>query len=85
MMHIGIVLAAVLLLAPVSRAEEPADTGTAVTTTTLDRERVYGRGRAGEPASLPTGLPGFGTPGLPVPEEEKAKAKAAPAPPADGH
>jgi hypothetical protein len=80
MMHIGIVLAAVLLLASVSRAEDPpaVQGDVPVTTTSRPERNVYG-GRAGEPASLPTGLPGFGSPGPPPPLAEKAKDASPPA------
>ena len=57
--------------APAPQAGESA----ATTTTQPDRERmrVYGAGRAGEPAGLPTGLPGYGSPGMPPPTPEGQK------------
>ena len=71
MMHITIVLAAILLVVPASWAEErPAG---AVTTTTIpDHSRGYGAS-PNDPRGLPTGLPGFGTPGAKPADEQKVK------------
>ena len=71
MMHIAIVLAAILLVVPASWAEGPA--ADAVTTTTIpDHSRGYGS-PPNDPRGLPTGLPGFGTPGAKPADEQKVK------------
>ena len=77
MLHIAIVFAAVVLLVPASWAEEPAgapEAESAVTTTTERPERRAYGGRGGEPEGLPTGLPGFGSPGPPPDVHEKGKS-----------
>ena len=71
MMHIAIVLAVILLVVPASRGEGPA--ADAVTTTTLPgHNRGYGP-PPNDPRGLPTGLPGFGTPGAKPADEQKVK------------
>lgn len=63
---------AVALVAP-AVAEEPAPAEDAVaeatTTTTLRGHRGYGM--HGDPRGLPTGLPGFSSPPVPLKEGEK--------------
>jgi hypothetical protein len=69
MMHITIVLAIILLVVPASWAEEPA--ADAVTTTTVPG---HSRGYVpNDPRGLPTGLPGFGSPGEKPADEQKVK------------
>ena len=71
MMHIAIVLAIILLVVPASWAEGPA--ADAVTTTTIPgHNRGYGP-PPNDPRGLPTGLPGFGTPGAKPADEQKVK------------
>jgi hypothetical protein len=71
MMHIAIVLAISLLVVPASWAEEPA--ADAVTTTTIPgHSRGYGP-HPNDPRGLPTGLPGFGSPGEKPADEQKVK------------
>ena len=79
MLRIALVLVAVTVLVLASWAEEPSvpNADAAATTTTTRPARARYGGRAGDPPSLPTGLPGFGTPGPPPPPESE-RAKDAP-------
>ena len=80
MTHIAIVLAIIVLVVPASWAEEPA--ADAVTTTTIPG---HSRGYApppNDPRGLPTGLPGFGSPGQ-KPSADEQKVKVVPRPTAD--
>ena len=72
MTHILIVLAAILLLAPSSWGEEPSTAPGAMTTTTVPGNRGY-HPHPNDPRGLPTGLPGFGSPGEKPADEQKVK------------
>lgn len=76
MLRSALVLAATIMV-PVAWAEEERapEGGAAATTTTTRPERSRYGGNAGEPAGLPTGLPGFGSPGIPPPEGNKDAPK----------
>ena len=71
MKHLTIVLAAILLVVPASWAADPA-ADAATTTTIPDPNRGYGP-RPNDPRGLPTGLPGFGSPGEKPTDEQKVK------------
>ena len=59
-------------------AAAPESPEVPITSTTLPGTRGYGP--HGDPRGLPTGLPGFGTPAVPL--EQEKKPPAVPAPPA---
>ena len=81
MTHILIVLAAILLVVPRSWGEEPSTAPGAVTTTTAPGDRGY-HPHPSDPSGLPTGLPGFGSPGA-KPSADEQKVKVVPRPTAD--
>ena len=68
-----LVLAVVASVAPAWAAEDPKPDDSTVTTTTLPRRR----GLVGDPRGIPTGLPDFGTPSVPLEGQKPSHEPAA--------
>jgi hypothetical protein len=79
-MSITTVFVGLVMLGTAYAAEPEPPENTTPTTTTLAPAREPSRGYRGDPGNLPTGIPGFGTPGARPPDDDGSPRPITPPP-----